>query len=193
MRGRFFYLLVFFVLAAVSSVFAAESISNNPSSSDQLVFAGFDGSTWVLWRWQDNELIRLVGQQDATSSSVARDGRIAFADAAGAIRIIDREGKLSEVANIPTPCNHPTWSPDGKRLAFACFRFSNRQDDGALWVADFESGGVSQLYDGPGLQKSPAWSPDGHRLAFVSGYRLTPSRVVETIWVRLFFVHAEST
>jgi TolB protein len=148
-----------------------------------LVFAGADRAGWDLWQWSDAGLERLTDQHEAESPAVAADGRIAFADGSGRLWVRAPDGALRGVTGIEPPCAQPTWSPDGQRLAFACFRFSNRQDDGALWLADLGSGAVRELYDGPGLQKSPAWSPDGRHLAFVSGFRLTPDRVVEHLWL----------
>ena len=95
----------------------------------------------------------------------------------------DDGGDVRQVAGLSAPCDHPNWHPDGASLVVACFRFANRQDDGALWLAEPDIGVAQILYDGPGLQKSPAWSPDGRHVAFVSGFRLSATRVVEHIWM----------
>jgi len=61
--------------------------------------------------------------------------------------------------------NHwPTFSPDGKRLAFG----SSREGDFDIWVMDAEGNNPVQLTQGGGLDMRPAWSPDGKRLAFTS-------------------------
>lgn len=51
----------------------------------------------------------------------------------------------------------PSWSPDGRRLAFETVN--------AVHVVDRSTGTVERLADG----HEPAWSPDGRLIAFVSG------------------------
>ena len=57
----------------------------------------------------------------------------------------------------------PTFSPDGKRIAFAA--------GGAIWVQDLASA-VARRIAGPpatrGAVYGPLWAPDGRRLAFAS-------------------------
>ncbi|HSE23746.1 MAG TPA: carboxypeptidase regulatory-like domain-containing protein [Pyrinomonadaceae bacterium] len=72
---------------------------------------------------------------------------------------------------------HPTWSPDGTKLAFS----SSNSGTGKLeiWVMNANGGGVVRLTtsvqvsaDGQGpifsSDENPAWSPDGLRIAFDS-------------------------
>ncbi len=59
---------------------------------------------------------------------------------------------------------NPTWSPDGKRIAFTGY-------DGGLsdlYVIDRETGGLTRLTADRYADLQPAWSPDGSRLAFVT-------------------------
>ena len=59
---------------------------------------------------------------------------------------------------------HPTWSPDGARIAFA------GQIGGAtdLFVAEVASGRLRRLTDDTFAALEPAWSPDGSRIAYVT-------------------------
>ncbi len=60
----------------------------------------------------------------------------------------------------------PTWSKDGKRIAFV----STRDDEqGEIYVMNAADGsGVSRLTEFTGTDGEPAWSPDGKQIVFVS-------------------------
>jgi TolB protein len=58
----------------------------------------------------------------------------------------------------------PTFSPDGRRIAFA----SNRAGDWDIWVLDIAQGDVVQVTSGPADDIHPSWSPDGALLAYCS-------------------------
>ncbi len=58
----------------------------------------------------------------------------------------------------------PTWSPDGRALAYTSYR-RGRPD---LYRAFIYEGRGDQLVAGPGMSFTPAWSPDGSQIAFTS-------------------------
>ena len=63
-----------------------------------------------------------------------------------------------------TPLLGLTWSPDGRRIAFAGNTISMRK----IFIVDVATGGVTTL-PAPVEAHSPAWSPDGRRIAVTSG------------------------
>lgn len=62
--------------------------------------------------------------------------------------------------------NHPAWSPDGSRLAYARTVVGEAGAD--IWVIDADGGEPTQLTAGPADDTHPTWSPDGRRIAFQS-------------------------
>ena len=58
----------------------------------------------------------------------------------------------------------PTWSPDGRRIAFGSDRDGNRE----IYVMNADGSGVTRLTDNDAIDSGPAWSPDGRRIAFSS-------------------------
>lgn len=91
------------------------------------------------------------------------DLHVVNADGSG-LRQLTHTGKISEF--------HPTWSPDGRHLAF-----SAKPDDGEadIWVFDVEEAlqdpiGVVlvRLTDNEAEDENPAWSPDGTQILFES-------------------------
>ena len=60
----------------------------------------------------------------------------------------------------------PSFSPDGRRVAFESERSLDRDE---IWLADADGTHSVQLTHGPGIsQGSPSWSPNGLRIAFDS-------------------------
>jgi Tol biopolymer transport system component len=55
----------------------------------------------------------------------------------------------------------PSWSPDGKRIAF----YSNRSGSFEIWTIRPDGSGLLQLTETSYHLGNPAWSPDGQRLS----------------------------
>jgi dipeptidyl aminopeptidase/acylaminoacyl peptidase len=60
----------------------------------------------------------------------------------------------------------PTWSPDGKSIAF----ISNMSGRNNLWLVASDGGWPTQLTISDQRQSAPAWSPDGKWIAYQSDY-----------------------
>ena len=59
---------------------------------------------------------------------------------------------------------HPSWSPDGKRIAFISFRNGNGAQ---LYVMDVDGRNRMQLTRDFVHKRLPSWSHDGRRIAYV--------------------------
>ncbi len=72
--------------------------------------------------------------------------------------------KASESNLQPHPSYlRPTWSPDGKKIAFEVFKIYPD-----IYVMDSDGSNPRNVTDYPIWDSQPAWSPDGKKIAFVS-------------------------
>lgn len=81
--------------------------------------------------------------------------RLTLADSDGARPIVLLESREPVLA--------PTWSPDGREIAYVSFETSRP----AIFRQNLQTGAREQLTNFRGLNSSPAWSPDGRTMAMV--------------------------
>ena len=106
---------------------------------------------------------------------VDAQAQIAFAsnrDGNWEIYVMDADGgNQQNLTNNPSDDRAPSWSPDGKRVAFVSYRDGHVIDGvptGEIYVMDAGGGNQQNLTNNPHYDMSPSWSPDGKRIAFAS-------------------------
>jgi Tol biopolymer transport system component len=100
-------------------------------------------------------------------SPVAGKGRIAFASNRGNwdIYVINTDGSaLTRLTDHPGGDFYPSWSPDGRHIAFGAVRQGNDE----IYVMNSDGSGQTNLTNNPASDQEPAWSPDGKWIAFDS-------------------------
>ena len=89
------------------------------------------------------------------------------------IYVMDADGgNQRRLTNNPTSDYAPSWSPDGKWIAFVSHRDGHVDANGwitsEVYVMDADGGNPRNLTDHPERDSAPSWSPDGKRIAFES-------------------------
>jgi Tol biopolymer transport system component len=113
-----------------------------------------------MWRFPIAALAALALLAPAVGSSTAAPKQeLAFARG-GDVFTIASDG--TGVRRLLRSAYAPSWSPDGKSIAFV----SHRAGDEEIYVAQADGRRARRLTVLPGPDLSPAWSPDGTELAW---------------------------
>jgi Tol biopolymer transport system component len=135
--------------------------------------ASFDPATGKTGSF--TPLLRLSGA--LLSPDVSPDGEwIAFRSLGGQedLFLVRSDGTgLRKVTDDPHRDRGPTWSPDGKRIAFYSNRDAGKYE---IWLINPDGSGLTQVTRTSGNGWFPSWSPDGKRIAYPTG---TESVVVD--------------
>ena len=97
-------------------------------------------------------------------------GEIAFhSDRDGDVEIYTMRTDGSELRRLtyqPGLDSLPSWSPDGRRVAFHARSVRDRGSD--IYVIGADGSGLTRLTEHPAQDEVAAWSPTGQRIAFLS-------------------------
>jgi TolB protein len=104
--------------------------------------------------------------------------RIAYVTAAGvspninyALMVADSDGYNPQVlVRSREPLLSPSWSPDGKKLAYVSFE----RGDSAIYIQEIATGSRQVVSNRKGINGAPSFSPDGSKLALTLSYLGNP-------------------
>ena len=121
--------------------------------------ASADNLRAVAHKIADDIILKLLGERGIFStrlSYVIKEGkryRLVISDADGQ--------NIRNAMNSSEPIISPSWSPDGKKVAYVSFE--DRKP--VIYVHELATGRRIALSNQKGNNSAPAWSPDGKRLA----------------------------
>lgn len=111
---------------------------------------------------------QLTGERGAFNTKIAyitvtrKDGKATYT-----LQVADADGyNPHQVLRSDAPIMSPSWSPDGKRLAYVSFE----RGTPAIYVQNLATGTRQMVSAHKGINGAPAWSPDGKRLALTLSF-----------------------
>ncbi|NIW43421.1 MAG: hypothetical protein GWN30_01200, partial [Gammaproteobacteria bacterium] len=133
------------------------------------------------------------------ASELSDNGRIGYLGSDGNVYMIDENGdnltSLTEDAQAPSFSNnfrlyqYPTWSPDGRHLAFISIEATDTMRLHHLLVADRETGEINNVFTHPEDQLIYLnWSPDNESISFITTGETPP-----TLNLRLAFLNGDES
>ena len=108
---------------------------------------------------------KLTGERGAFYTRIAYVTEVRSGDNRKyALYVADSDGhNETDVLTQASPILSPSWSPDGRKLAYVSFEGGRPR----IYSHVLATGERTELASFPGLNSAPAWSPDGSRLALV--------------------------
>jgi TolB protein len=174
--------LVFFLLSVASSDAGTQRSS--------LVFAANVDGNWDLFMVEEDgsNLLRLTSTPyDEKDPSWSPDYKeIVYATSDGGLNIINvktKEHRQLDIEVKTNPKTSPSFSPDGKSIAFV-ESIAATTDDTHLKIFNLERKINKKVLVQYGPQFWPVWSPDGRRIVYGSAHcSVDCGRIIQELWI----------
>ena len=137
------------------------------------VYASRAGGNWDLFLQRVGGKNASLLTPDTTSDEIQPafspgGERIAFRSTREPAGIYVMEATGENPRLVAAGGHHPSWSPDGKEIAYSTagrdVPSTRTTTASAIWVAHLETGTKRLLTEADAMQ--PSWSPNGHRVAY---------------------------
>jgi TolB protein len=109
-------------------------------------------------------LVSATGSVSATGTDDAIAAFVSIRNGDAHIFVTDGRGTDKALTSGKHLNLQPSWSPDGRRLAFV----SNRGGRHAVYLMQADGSRVEKLTRSERMESAPSWSPDGKAIAFFS-------------------------
>jgi Tol biopolymer transport system component/imidazolonepropionase-like amidohydrolase len=121
--------------------------------------------TWLLGQPSTREVRVTLSEGTSMAAALSPDARTLAIDLLGALWTVGIDGgPARRILDDGYDAHLPSWSPDGKRIAFQAYL----RDTWHIWTVNPDGTGLQEVTSGPFDDREPHWSPDGARLAFSS-------------------------
>jgi Tol biopolymer transport system component len=117
----------------------------------------------------------LVATPAALGAFPGTNGRIVVQTTNGLDTINAGGGERLPLVSEPGVFATPTWSADGRRIAFASNRGGSA--DFEIYSVGAQGGGITPLTNNAAEDADPSWSPDGSRIVFARVVGMGPSQI----------------
>ncbi len=173
---------VFFLLSVASSDAGTQRLN--------LAFAANLDGNWDLFTINEDggnlQRITSTPHDEKDPSWSPNTDKLTYASSDGQLNIIDVKTKKHQQLAIESKGVHnttPSFSPDGKSVAFVRFIPGEREDTD-LEIFDIESKYNRRLLDQHGPQFWPEWSPDGKRIVYANTHcSVDCGRIIQELWI----------
>jgi len=99
------------------------------------------------------------------AAALSPDGRTLAIDLLGTLWTMPAAGgAATAITDIFMDARQPSWSPDGRRIAFQAYRTTTWQ----IWTVNADGSDLKPVTSSPFDDREPVWSPDGRMIAFSS-------------------------